>query len=296
MSASKKRAWLLTFVFGALFALSAWPMAMRIQAFNRTKHFRHYHIEPIEKRVVKLGGYPTARFEDAQDPSGHFAEKLTYGDPDSGKVETRLIPLSRPAAIDLPDLGIFAEWMRVLAINEVVRDQSGDQYVDEKSVRLLVVVRRTPEGFDPESWGAVRRTEWLFDFYELKPDGSITLETRRWPMPNDRYEKSFQERAAAAAAGEGGRPPDTRLKNLADIPPLGERSVEYMAALHVIPKLNVPKYKFTDTALSIHVLGWTLPVCMLAGLGFSFAFFFAVAPKRVAGAERGSEGGQKAAG
>ncbi len=283
MSVSKRRAWFLTVVFGALFALSAWPMAMRIQAFNKSRHFRHYHIQPIEKRVFTVGGFPPVRFEDSQDKAGRFVEKLIYGDPQTGKVQTRLIPLERPAAINLPDLGIFAEWMRVLAINEVVRDKSGNQSVDEGSLRLLVVVRRTPEGFDPETWGAVRRTEWLFDFYELKPDGSITLETRRWPMANELYEQAFQERAAAAAKGADGRPPDMRLKELADMPPLEERSVEYQAALHVIPKLNVPKYKFTDTALSIRVLGWTLPVSMLAGLGFSFAFFFAVAPRRVAG-------------
>lgn len=289
MSASKKRAWALAVVFGALFALSAWPMAMRIQAFNKSQHFRHYHIQPIEKREFKVGGFPAVRFEDSQDDAGRFAEKLTCGDPESGSVQTRLIPLERPAALNLPDLGIFDEWMRVLAINEVVRDKSGDQSVSEGSVRLVVVVRRTPEGFDPETWGAVRRTEWLFDFYWLKPDGSITLETRRWPMANDRYEQAFQQRAAAAAAGEGGLPPDRRLKELADIAPLEERSVEYQAALHVIPRLNVPKYKFTDTALSIGVLGWTLPVSMLAGLGFSFAFFFAVAPRRAPEAPTASD-------
>jgi hypothetical protein len=50
--------------------------------------------------------------------------------------------------------------------------------------------------------------------------------------------------------------------------------------MHVIPKLNVPKYKFNDTAFSFHTLGWTLPASMLSGLVFCIAFFFAIAPTR----------------
>jgi hypothetical protein len=281
MSAGKRNAWLLSLLFGALFVLSAWPMAQRISTFNKAQHFRHYHVEPVKMREIHLSGFPVARLDDSADETGRFAIKLTYGDPAAGNARTIFIPVNKPPVLNVADLGIYDEWLRVLAINEVVRDAGGDQSVVSNTDRLLIVVRRTPEGFETGSWGSVRRTEWLFDYYDLKPDGAIVTESRRWPMANDQREQAFQERAAAAAKGDAANPPDPRLAALAAIPPLQERSIEYLAAMHVIPKLNVPKYKFTDTAFSPRVLGWTLPVCMLAGLGFSFAFFFAVAPSRI---------------
>ena len=58
--------------------------------------------------------------------------------------------------------------------------------------------------------------------------------------------------------------PET-AKLLATITPLQERTWQYQAALHAIPKLNVPKYRFKDTAMK--AMGWTLPVAMFSGLG-----------------------------
>lgn len=272
MTARKRNAWVLTIVLAAMFLGAAWPMAQRIGAFNRGKQFRHFHVQPMLSRELDAEGFPHGRLDDSTDPAtGAFALKLTFGD------QTRYIPVNKPPGTGLPNLGIYDEWLRLLAINEVERDPNdpaGGQRPKPGTEQLMIVVRRTPEGFDPGSWGSVRRTEWLFDFYELKRDGSIVASTRRWPMAKTMYEESFQKRAAAADA-------DPRLKALAATRPLQERSVEYLAALHVIPKLNVPKYKFTDTAFSPRVLGWTLPVTMLSGLAFCFAFFFAVAPSRV---------------
>lgn len=272
MTARKRNAWLLTILLAAIFVGAAWPMAQRIGAFNRSKHFRHYRVQPVVTRDITPEGFPRGRLEDSTDPAtGQFAIKLSYGGKDT------YIPVNKPPATDLPNLGVYEEWLRLLLINEVERagdDPKAEQRPKPGSEQLFVVVRRTPEGFDPGSWGSVRRTEWLFDVYDLKRDGSIDRRTYRWPMAKDMYEQSFQKRAAAPDA-------DLRLKTLAAVPPLQERSVEYFAALHVIPKLNVPKYKFTDTAFSPHVLGWTLPATMLSGLAFSFAFFFAVAPSRM---------------
>lgn len=279
MTKGKKLAWLLTVLFAAGLFGAAWPMAQRIAAFNKASHFRHFHTEPVLRRQFQVEGFPPVRLEDAEDESGRFVLRLTYGHPADqappGAPPPAVvdIPVNRPPATGLPDLGVFEEWLRVLAINEVLRDEQGQQSVKPDSEKIMIVVRRTPAGFDPGSWGSVRRTEWLFDFYDLQRDGRVEVYTRRWPMAKEIYERRFQERAAAPGA-------DERLKVLAAIPPLEERGLEFFAAMHVIPKLNVPKYKFTDTALSFRVLGWTLPVAMLSGLGLSIAFFFAVAPKR----------------
>jgi hypothetical protein len=50
--------------------------------------------------------------------------------------------------------------------------------------------------------------------------------------------------------------------------------------MFVIPKLNVPEYKFSDTAFRIEVLGWTLPVTMASVLLIAGGVAFALAPRR----------------
>lgn len=273
------RAWLVTLASAALFVGAAVPMGLRIRDFNREHPAPSFHVDAYVSRTVRLAGFPPLRIDDHEPtaPSDPAASelKITYGPP--GNETVRFVPVKRPPVMGMPGLELYDEWVKVLAINEVQRDAAGNPSPKPGSERLMLAVRRTPQGFDAETWGSVRRTEWLFDFHEFTPDGRIVTSTRRWPMANPMHEEAFQKRAAEAAAGIDGRPPDTRLKSLADIPPLAERTVEYFAAMHVIPKLSVPKHKFNDTALGFRTLGWTLPVCMIAGLVFSVAFFFALA-------------------
>lgn len=271
-----KKAWLITLLSGLTFIGAAIPMALRIRRFNADAHYTRFHAERIIDRQIHLKGYPILRLEDqpGQAP-GSAALKLTYGEESASPgPEVRIVPVHPPPAPNLPRLDAYEEWARLLAINEVQRDQEGNPVAKPGTERFLLVVRRTPEGFEADGWGSVRRSEWLFDFYEFLPDGKIAAETRRWPLRFDR-EKDFQERARQPAPS--GKP-DERLVALADVPPLQERTLEYFAAMHVIPKLNVPKYKFSDTAFSFHTLGWTLPITMVSGLVFSVAFFFAIAP------------------
>lgn len=279
------RAWIVSLVSAATFFGAAVPMALRIRDFNQTAHHASFHVDAYASRRVHLAGFPPVLVEDHQPSEAEraelptdFAFKITYGEPTSAR--TKIVPVHRPPAPDMPGLEMYDEWAKLLAINEVQRDAAGRPSPKPGSEKLMLAVRRTPQGFDDETWGSVRRTEWLFDFHEFKPDGTIVSTTRRWPMANPMREEAFQKRAAEAAAGKDGKPPDPRLKSLADIPPLSERTVEYFAALHVIPKLSVPKHKFNDTAFSFRTLGWTLPVTMLAGLTFSIAIFFALAGNR----------------
>ena len=262
---SRATMWAIVLAAGAIFAASAWALAGRIVEFNRTSHLVRYHAEILDRRAFQIGSYPEALLADAADAAGNPVLRLDY----AGK--TTLIPVKKPSLPNLPTLAAYEEWAKVLALNEVELDASGHSAAKPGTERLLIVVRRTPEGFDPETWGSVRRVEWVFDFYELKPDGSVTASARRWPRP-DLREESFQKQAAESG--------DQRLKALAAVPPLEERSIEYFAAMHVIPKLNVPQHKFNDTALNWRVLGWTLPVSMLSGLVLVPALFFAVAPRR----------------
>src|SRR5690606_11768432 len=82
---------------------------------------------------------------------------------------------------------------------------------------------------------------------------------------------------------------EATAKILATIPPLEERSWQYQAALHVIPKLNVPKYRFKDTAMK--AMGWTLPVAGFAGLGVMIGIGLVMRPR--AGGHRASGTGHQ---
>lgn len=266
MPVRRQLLWGLVAVSGLVFVGSGLALGRRIGEFNRTSNLARFHAQVEEQRELHLEGYPPLRLSDAVDDRGRPAIRLEYGD------TTRLIPAKAPPAPNLPTLAGYDEWAKVLAVNQVGLDANRHSVAVPGTDRLLIVSRRTPEGFDPDTWGSVRRDEWVFDFYDLRPDGSIVESVRRWPR-TDMGEERFSQQAAASD--------DKGLKALAAIPPLEERSIEYFAAMHVIPKLNVPKHKFSDTALNPRVLGWTLPVNMLSGLVLVPALFFAiVAPKR----------------
>jgi hypothetical protein len=145
------------------------------------------------------------------------------------------------------------------------------------SQRLWIVTRNTPMGYDPDKWGSVRRAEWVFRFYELGRDGTVEVVERRWPR-GYRGEEFLQKRAVLAAQGKG-EADDARYAELAKIEPLKERSAEYYTAMFVIPKINVPQYKFEDTALQFRVLGWTIPVAGFSVLGMILGCGFGLAPR-----------------
>lgn len=248
------------------------PLAQRIGEFNRSAHFRRLHAEIRQERDFQLKGFPRVRLTDAFDaPSAETTGlRLEFAD------TTRIIPVRKPPVLNLPTLAGYEEWAKVLAINEVEINPDGRSAGKLGSERLLIVVRRTPEGVNPETWGTVRRDDWLFDVYELRPDATIATTRWRWPRDGTGYkslaETNLQERASKST--------DAALKAFAALPPLTPRSVEMFASMHVIPKLSVPSYKFDDTALSPRVLGWTLPTSALSGLVLSVSVFFAFAPGR----------------
>lgn len=263
MDKSRRIALIITLVSAAAFIAALYPMVERIREFNLHAGLHNFHAEVLNTRQFQIGVFPEFKLTDVpgdeQSPRSQFESFLRL---DYGGRETMIRVKKPPAAMH--DLAMYDEWVKVLAINEVGRDEQGNTQPIQGSERLYIVSRRTPDGFDPESWGSVRRDDWVFDFYRLNPDGTVETTQRRWPRGR---------RAEARLQEEQGNP-------LRAIEPLAPRTLEYFAAMHVIPKLNVPKYKFNDTALSPKVLGWTLPVSMLSVLGFAGGLVFAIAPRR----------------
>lgn len=242
-------------------------MTRRIAAFNAATPPLRLHADPIIAREFKLARFPAVKLTDALTEDGGAALELEY----AGK--SQLIPVKAPPARDLPALIGYEEWFKPLAINEVMTDPvTGSSVAKPGSERLLLVSRRTPEGFDAESWGSVRKVEWVFDIYDLKQDGGIELRTYRWPR-SQRGEMYLTKRNQSAT-------PDPREVEHQKLPILQDRSVEFFAAMYVIPKLNVPNHKFNDTAFSLRVLGWTLPTAMISLLTLTGALVFAVFPAK----------------
>lgn len=264
MDNSRRIALLVMLVSAAAFIGALYPMVGRIQEFNLHAGLHNYHAEVLNTRQYKIGSFPEFKLTDVPGDAGSpRAEFESFLRLEYAGAET-LIRVKKPPAFGMENLALYDEWVKVLAVNEVGRDEAGNQQAIPGSEHLLIVCRRTPDGFDPDSWGSVRRDDWVFDFYRLMPDGTIETMQRRWPRGS---------RAEARLETEADSP-------LRAIEPLKPRTLEYFAAMHVIPKLNVPKYKFNDTALSPQVLGWTLPVSMLGGLGLIGGLVFAIAPPR----------------
>lgn len=267
----------------AAFLAGLVPMIQRVRAFNDAHPPLRMHVEPITSREFTYAKFPPVKLTDAVDASGQAVLRMDYAG------ATTDIPVKRPPAQNLPGLAAYDEWVKVLGIQEIsVANQHFGAMKDTE--RLFIVSRRTPDGYDPDAWGSVRRIEWVFEFYELKPDGSIARSTWRWPR-SDRAEK----RLAREADPKQPVPPEiqsdlaklevfqadiARAGRLLALPPLKQRTLEYFIALHVMPKLSVPTYKFNDTAFNPAVLGWTLPVTMSAVLLFTGGLVFTIAPRR----------------
>jgi hypothetical protein len=241
-----------------VFVVSVYFMSQRAAAFNRAADHPEYQMLPQTAREFKLYGRDVS-IQDAAMETGEAALWVSFGDAEL------LIPVRPPPVRDAPDLGLYEEWVAVLETWRIRREEArGDPERVPGSGRLIIVNRRTPEGFDPETWGQVRRTDWTFDFYELTPEGDFEHWVKRWPR--SKYGDSVARRE-----------PESEL---AKIEPLEERSYEFLAALHVIPKLALPKHKFKDTA--VEAMGWTLPAAAFSGLAIGVGLFLAVKPSRLA--------------
>jgi hypothetical protein len=243
-------------------------MSRRVAAYNEQAHFGHFRFDVGNSREFKANGKPVS-IQDSDDQRGDGRASLVISY--DGKATT--VPVVEPPAVGVPDLGIYGDWAKVIEVHQVVRSADGSLADKPDSGRLLLICRVPPAGYDPETWGSVRRSDWTFDFHEFMPDGTIASTTYRWPRSElgDLTLKKEVEKGDEAA------------KVLAGIPELEEQTWQYQAALHVIPKLNVPQYRFKNTAMK--AMGWTLPVAGFCGLGLVVGAGLLLAPRRTQAAE-----------
>lgn len=156
-----------------------------------------------------------------------------------------------------------------------------EQGIASDQIQLrLAAVTRTPFGVEPakdprhesigrtenETTGEARRDLFRYDFYELKRDGTIEHESKRFPESG----KSFLRRRVNAELK--GEPEPERADD-----EISEYTWQWGAAIKVTnrpPPITQERQALVDA-------GWTLPVAAGGFLLLAVSFFFAIAPARV---------------
>lgn len=253
----------------AALGVSGSAMARRVAEWNQRndtpEHPGSYH---FERNVDWRPEIRAARFKDA---TLEFEETFV----DAGSAEGGGEAVRRPAIVmrwgvsgaeptrrEFPviaapargfkDMSSYEESFAVLTFVPVVQGQRLDN--EPERVRLVVVSRRTD--YDPATWGAVRVKEWWFEFVELLPGGKLgPVRLMQFPAPRDP-----QGRAAALIPD-----PQTGVVSNPAVETIQERSWEWTAALHAVPKGQISRLRFKATAVS--AMGWTLPTAGFAILG-----------------------------
>ena len=227
-------------------------MVNRIVAFHRDHPRVFYMFNRIDTREFKYAGRPVT-IADEPEKGPADAVIVHYGD------QTLRIRRTLPPGIDgLPGLQEHNDWLRVMRFADAsgMSDEQFQQRLGTPELpdRLTFVTRSSRPGANPESWGKVWKRDWSFDFYELKPDGTIEHERLRYPSATGMKE---------AKPGE-----------------LHENTWQFQAAMYLMPQGGNagPTRNFRNDALA--AAGWTLPVSMFTGLTSVMALFFAAAPRK----------------
>jgi hypothetical protein len=231
--------------------IAAWGLGVRIRAFHAERPRNIFAFQPVDLREFRYAGRPVTLVDDLTNPQTPYLV-VSFGE------ETLRLRVTVPGNYDLPGLLAHTDWLRIVrfapltgldAAEFEARIESG-----EITDRLAIVTRTPRAGANPESWGAVWKRDWEFDFYELLPDGTIAHERLGWPTYR---------------AGQQPKPGELR-----------ENTWQYQAALQVMPGAgrDGPMYKFSDDAMSR--AGWTMPLGAVSGIGLILSLAFAFAPKR----------------
>ncbi|MEQ9206447.1 MAG: hypothetical protein RLN78_03690 [Phycisphaerales bacterium] len=255
---------------------SSYTLAKRINAFNAERDAPLFSFRDVQEEAFLFMDNPFT------------IKEITIDDKPFVQVEYAqdelLLPVIIPPKQPLPTLyDRQREWLSIM----ILADRAGMTLEEMESkidsgeiVPRLILATRTPFGVEPakdkrfdsieiehnESWGEVRRDLWRFDFYEMNPDGTITVhDPKRFPESG----KSLQRRQNYAKLK--GEPIPQR-----DPEDLVEYSWQYGAAIKLTPR--PPAITMENQAL--RNAGWSLPTAAACILILIASVFFAIAPPR----------------
>jgi hypothetical protein len=224
-------------------------MAQRVAEFHEASPRQVYAFSAVDERSFMYSGRPVTLTPDTADPAApHLV--IDYGG------DVLRLPVAIPNPYELPGLKSYEDWLRVLrfvpasGMDTAQFQRSLDQGVD----RLAIVTRTPVQGVDARTWGSVWKKNWVFDFYELRPEGGFAHQRLKYPTTRG---------IAKPKEGE-----------------LRENTWEFQAALKLMPQAGGvgPTHNFYGDALE--AADWTLPAAAFCGLAACFAIAFAAAPAR----------------
>jgi hypothetical protein len=252
MEKGRKIAWATTAASLVVLVGSAWLMAERMAAFHRENPRQTFAFQPLDTRDFFFGNpkKPITIADDKSDPE-HPKVIITYG-------QDRLeLPVSIPSKYELPGLKSHEDWFRVLRFSPHtgLSPEQFQSQLDAGGDRLAIATRTPVQGVDPNTWGAVWKNNWVFDFYEFNPAGGFEHERLNYPT------------ATGTAKPKEGE--------------LHENTWEFQAALLLMPQGGTdigPTHNFYGDALK--AASWTLPLAAFSGLVCVVSLAFAAAPRR----------------
>lgn len=230
---------------------SAYQTAREVAEFHREHPPQVFAFLPVGHTAFKFGGRDVTLTEDRATPDSPWID-VRYGE------ASQRIRVTIPSRHQLPALLGQDDWMRVMFFAPMSGRTMPEfrKGVEDGSIetRLVIATRTPPPGTDPTTWGAVRKADWTFDFYELRPDGSIDHEHLKYPTTRG---------MKAPKPGE-----------------LHENTWEFQAALMLMPQAGGvgPTRNFFGDALV--AAGWYLPVACFTGLAATIIGAFTIAPRR----------------
>jgi len=243
-------------------AVSGTLMARRVGAFHAASPRVVYAFQPVDERAFTYAGRPvTIEDEPAPPPS---ADGVASGSPSPYLIvrygdETLRLRVLIPRRHELPGLKTHEDWMRLLRFAPITGMDMAEFErrlgAGELADRLVIATRAGPAGVDPATWGSVWKRDWVFDFYEFRPDGGF-----------ERHERLKYPTTRGVRAPKPGE--------------LHENTWQFQAALQLMPQAGSigPTHNFFGNALA--EAGWTLPVAAFSGLLGTVGLAFACAPRR----------------
>ncbi len=233
-----RRALFAAIVFAVLLAGSVAELTRRVLVHLREHPTVMATFIEVDSRGFTYAGRPVT-ITDADD-NGVPTLVVRYGD---RELRLRVTIPTRHEALKAIGLAAHRDWFRIFRFVETsgIASEEVEALVarGELTDRLVLVTRTPRQGVDPETWGQVWKRDWVFDFFELKPDG--TIETQRLRFPSTKSDQPYAE---------------DELK---------ERTWQYEAALLSMPPSGQPKGKYRNDA--VRAMGWTWPAAAFSSLG-----------------------------
>lgn len=236
-----------------VFILSVVSLAARIRDYNQSPERQRFAFMPVNDRTFTFAGRSvTLSDEDHGDLS---VVVLRYGER-----ELRMTAPVKPLPPELPGLARHQDWLRVLRFVERGSGSSEEfnERLEQGRDRLVAVVRRPRIAPDPRT-GEVPKGDWVFDFHELLPDGTLRSHTLREPKTKgdknpkaDELKPNTWEMDAAMALMPGS-PPDSL-------------------------NFGRPTASFKKDALT--AAGWTMPAAVVSILALVACIAVVAAPRR----------------